>query len=389
MMIPVQQKSKRNKKYPLFANVQLMWLCLLLLPHMVDADSLKTHFKDDFLIGAAVGRSIVEGDTPLANELVSKHFNTLTVENDMKAEVVSPQRGQYDFSRADAFIDYAKARNAFVIGHTLIWHNQTPSWFFKNEKGEPFDEEEQSRVLNAHIKVMAERYLGRVHAWDVLNEIIDDDGSYRPTIWVEQIGGGDKLAKMAFRAAQKYAPNTELYYNDFNAWKPGKVKGIVRMIRMLKKEGIRIDGIGIQGHWGLNYPSISLIEEAIDAYAAEGVKVMISEIDIDVLPITKEGQVIGSGLLHKQFQEPEFEAFLDPYKENLPTSVAKQLDARWTALFSLFKRKSDAIDRVTFWGVDDSTSWKNDYPVTNRTNYPLLWNRDFSPKGALEKILTL
>jgi len=223
----------------------------------------------------------------------------------------------------------------------------------------------------------------------VLNEIIDDDGSYRPTIWVEQIGGGDKLAKMAFRAAQKYAPNTELYYNDFNAWKPGKVKGIVRMIRMLKKEGIRIDGIGIQGHWGLNYPSISLIEEAIDAYAAEGVKVMISEIDIDVLPITKEGQVIGSGLLHKQFQEPEFEAFLDPYKENLPTSVAKQLDARWTALFSLFKRKSDAIDRVTFWGVDDSTSWKNDYPVTNRTNYPLLWNRDFSPKGALEKILTL
>ncbi len=388
-MIPVQQKSKRNKKYPLFANVQLMWLCLLLLPHMVDADSPKTHFKDDFLIGAAVGRSIVEGDSPLANELVSKHFNTLTVENDMKAEVVSPQRGQYDFSRADAFIDYAKARNAFVIGHTLIWHNQTPSWFFKNEKGEPFDEEEQSRVLNAHIKVMAERYLGQVHAWDVLNEIIDDDGSYRPTIWVEQIGGGDKLAKMAFRAAQKYAPNTELYYNDFNAWKPGKVKGIVRMIRMLKKEGIRIDGIGIQGHWGLNYPSISLIEEAIDAYAAEGVKVMISEIDIDVLPITKEGQVIGSGLLHKQFQEPEFEAFLDPYKENLPTSVAKQLDARWTALFSLFKRKSDAIDRVTFWGVDDSTSWKNDYPVTNRTNYPLLWNRDFSPKGALEKILTL
>ena len=95
-MIPVQQKSKRNKKYPLFANVQLMWLCLLLLPHMVDADSLKTHFKDDFLIGAAVGRSIVEGDSPLANELVSKHFNTLTVENDMKAEVVSPQRGQYD-----------------------------------------------------------------------------------------------------------------------------------------------------------------------------------------------------------------------------------------------------------------------------------------------------
>lgn len=356
---------------------------------VANSTALKTHFSSDFKVGAALSRDIVNGQSPEADAIVAKHFNTLTVENDMKAEIVSPRRGQYDFSHADNFIDYAQKHGTFVIGHTLIWHNQTPPWFFEDEQGVSYTQDQQAEVLKRHIEVMAKRYAGKVDAWDVVNEVIDDNGEYRPTVWVKRIGNGDKLVKLAFSTTQKYAPDTELYYNDFNAWKPGKVKGIVRMIRMLKKAGIRIDGVGIQGHWGLNYPRIELIESAIDAYAAEGVKVMISEIDIDVLPITKEGQVIGTGLLHKQFQQPEFEVFLDPYKTALPADVEKQLNARWTELFSLFKRKSDKIDRVTFWGVDDSTSWKNYYPVADRTNYPLMWNRDFSPKGALEAVLAL
>ena len=354
---------------------------------VANTSTLRTQFLPDFKVGAAVSREIVNGQSPDADAIVAKHFNTLTVENDMKAEIVSPKRGQYDFSHADNFINYAQKHEAFVIGHTLIWHNQTPAWFFENEQGVSYTPVQQAEVLKRHIEVMATRYAGKVDAWDVVNEVLDDNGEYRPTVWVKQVGDGDTLVKLAFSTTQKYAPNTELYYNDFNAWKPGKVKGIVRMIRMLKNAGIRIDGIGIQGHWGLNYPNVELIENAIDAYAAEGVKVMISEIDIDVLPITKEGQVIGTGLLHKQFQEPEFEVFLDPYKAGLPADIEAKLNARWTELFSLFRRKSDKIDRVTFWGVDDSTSWKNYYPVADRTNYPLMWNRDFTPKGALKAIL--
>lgn len=364
-------------------------LLLMLTTPVSIAETLKEHFKNEFKVGAAVGRDIVEGRLPKANQIVAEHFNTLTIENDMKAEIVSPKRGVYNFDYADAFINYAEKMGAFVVGHTLIWHNQTPSWFFTEVDGTAYNKTKQKEVLQNHIKVMATRYEGKVHAWDVLNEIIDDDGQYRPTTWVNQIGSGDELVKLAFQTAQQYASNTELYYNDFNAWKPGKVKGIIRMIRMLKKEGIRIDGVGIQAHWGLNYPNIDLIEKAIDAYAAEGVKVMISEIDIDVLPITKEGQVIGTGLLHKQFQEPEFETFLDPYKEGLPSDVEAQLTQRWAELFYLFKKKSVFIDRVTFWGVDDSTSWKNYYPIEDRTNYPLIWNRDYTPKSALEAILSL
>lgn len=133
----------------------------------------------------------------------------------------------------------------------------------------------------------------------MVNEVIDNDGSYRYTSWVSAFGSGDTLVKYVFKFASESAPNTELYYNDFNAWRPEKRNGIVRMVKMLQKEGIRIDGVGMQGHWGLNYPKSAYIEEAIDAYAACGVKVMITELDVDVLPLTKEGQIIGQSMSDK------------------------------------------------------------------------------------------
>ena len=159
------------------------------------------------------------------------------------------------------------------------------------------------------------------------------------------------------------------------------------MVKMLKDAGIRIDGVGIQGHWGLNYPSKEHIEAAIDAYAAAGVKVMITELDVDVLPLTKEGQIIGTGMLHPQFQLPEFERFLDPYKDGLPADVERQLTDRYAELFRIFYAKRDVIDRVTLWGVHDGMNWKNGYPIPNRTNYPLLFDRARQPKPALDAVL--
>lgn len=349
--------------------------------------SLKDAYQDYFLIGSAVNKNIVSGKDTTSREIVIREFNTLTAENCMKAASVNPEPGIYSFGAADSFIAFAQENNMFIIGHTLIWHNQTPAWFFTDKDGNPNSTGAQKERLRSHIETVAGRYAGKVHAWDVVNEVIDDDGSYRPTIWVKGIGDGDELVRLAFKYASEYAPEAELYYNDFNAWRPGKRDGIVRMVKMLQDAGIRIDGIGIQGHWGLNYPKNEYIEAAIEAYSALGVKVMITELDVDVLPLTKEGQIIGRSMMESQFQLEEFEVFFDPYKDGLPQSVEQELADRYQELFRIFIDKKDKIHRVTFWGVHDGMSWKNGYPIPNRTNYPLLYTRDGNPKPARQAVL--
>lgn len=338
-------------------------------------------------MGAAVNPAIVSGEDKTSQDIVINHFNSITVENVMKAALINPEPGVFNFKPADEYVAFGEQHKMFIIGHTLVWHNQCPAWFFTNAQGQPNTKAEQIERLREHIKTVAGRYAGHVHAWDVVNEVIDDDGNYRPTTWVKAFGNGDTLVKYAFQFAAEYAPNTELYYNDFNSWRPAKRDGIVRLVKMLQKEGIRIDGVGMQAHWGLNYPKTNYIEDAIDAYAACGVKVMITELDVDVLPITKEGQVIGQVLADKQFQLEEFKSFLDPYRQGLPEKVQAELTLRYEALFSIFYKRRNKIARVTLWGVNDGMSWKNGYPVPGRTNYPLLWNRQSQPKPALKAVL--
>ena len=364
-------------------------LCLAHYAHSATSDSLKTHFQDAFLVGSALNEAIVSGQDARSQAIARQHFNSITAENVMKAEVVNPQPGVFNFTPADEFVAFGEQHNMFIVGHTLVWHNQTPAWFFTNKQGQPNSPEQQIERMRQHIEAVAGRYKGRVHAWDVVNEVIADDGSYRPTTWVKGVGSGDEMVKHAFKFASQYAPDAELYYNDFNAWRPTKRDGIVRMVKMLQAEGIRIDGIGIQGHWGLNYPNNDYIQQAIDAYAALGLKVMITELDIDVLPLTREGQIIGTGLLHPQYQLEEFKQYLDPYAQGLPAEVNQQLTQRYLELFNIFYANRDKIDRVTLWGIDDGMSWKNDYPLAGRTNYTLLWDRQRQAKAALSAILAM
>lgn len=352
-------------------------------------NSLKEAYKDAFLMGTAVNEAIVSGADEVSKEIVLKHFNTVTAENVLKAGPLTYGRGNYNFEQADAFVEFGETHELFIIGHTLVWHNQTPEWFFEDEEGNANTPEEQIEQMRVHIEKVAGRYAGRIHAWDVVNEVIDNDGSYRPTTWVEGVGDGDLMVKKAFEFASEYAPEAELYYNDFNAWRPAKRDGIVRMIRMLQKEGIRIDGIGIQGHWGLNFPKNKYIVAAIDSFATLGIKVMITEMDMDVLPLTKEGQIIGSVMSHPQFQLEEFEEFLDPYSKGLPDSVQQELTDRYAEIFRIFYEKRDKIDRVTFWGVHDGMSWKNGYPVPRRTNYPLPFNRNKEAKPLVDTLLAI
>jgi endo-1,4-beta-xylanase len=363
-------------------------LCAGFAPALAQAPrTLKDAYKSAFRLGTAVNDEIVSGRDSSAQRIVLQHFNTITAENVLKAGPLNPEPGVYNWAPADAFVEFGEKHGMFVVGHTLVWHNQTPPWFFSDANGKPNTPQAQIERMRSHIEAVATRYKGRIHAWDVVNEVIDNDGSYRPTTWVTAVGNGDSLVANAFRFAAQYAPGAELYYNDFNTWRPAKRDGIVRLVRMLQKQGIRIDGVGMQGHWGLNYPKPEYIEAAIDSFAALGVKVMITELDIDVLPLTKEGQVIGQVLSDRQFQLEEFKEFLDPYPRGLPAAVQKQLADRYAQIFEIFYRKRAQIDRVTFWGVHDAMSWKNGYPVPNRTNYPLLWGRDYQPKPAFSAVL--
>ena len=350
---------------------------------------LKEVFKDAFVMGTAVNGAIVSGADTQSRDIVVRQFASITPENVMKAGAINPTRGVFNFGPADQFVEFGEKHGMFIVGHTLVWHNQTPAWFFQDESGKPNSSAAQIERMRSHIEAVAGRYKGRVHAWDVVNEVIGDDGSYRPTSWVNAVGSGDELVKAAFRFASQYAPGAELYYNDFNAWRPAKRDGIVRMVKMLQAEGIRIDGIGMQGHWGLNYPKTEYIEAAVDAYAALGVKVMITELDVDVLPLTREGQVTGTIMSDPQFQLEEFKTYLDPYRGGLPEEVERQVTARWAELFRIFYGRRSKIDRVTVWGVHDGMSWKNNYPVPGRINYPLLFRRDRQPKPALDAVLAV
>lgn len=372
-------------------SILLILTALLLINTTTDKTPriLKEAYKNAFTMGCSVNDAIVRGRDSISRKLVLQQFNSITAENVMKAETLNPRPGVWNFAPADAFVKFGEENKMFIIGHTLVWHNQTPDWFFNDESGKPKTHDAVVEQMRSYIETVAGRYKGKIHAWDVVNEVIDNDGSYRQTTWVKGIGDGDELVKLAFKYASQYAPGTELYYNDFNVWRPTKRDGIARMVRMLKKEGIRIDGVGIQGHWGLNYPKNEYIEAAIDTFSSLGVKVMITELDVDVLPITKEGQLIGKIMNDPQWQLEEFRTFLNPYAKGLPVEVENQLASRYAELFRIFYNKRDKIDRVTVWGLHDGMSWKNDYPVPRRTNYPLLYRRDKTPKTALDSVLNV
>ena len=362
---------------------------ILSLPALAQ-NTLKEAYKDAFKMGCAVNTQIVSGRDNRSAQIILKQFNAVSPENDLKPEVLHPQPDEWNFQAADRYVQFAKDNGLWALGHTLVWHNQTPDFFFNHADGTPKNHDEMVETMRSYIKKVAGHFAGKVNAWDVVNEIIDNDGSYRKTLWTNAFGGdGDEVVRLAFQFAHEYDPNAELYYNDFNVWRPAKRDGIARMVRMLQKNGIKIDGIGIQAHWGLNFPKNEYITAAIDTFATLGVKVMITELDVDVLPITKEGQVIGKSLQDPLYQLEEFETFLDPYKNGLPDDVERLLTNRYAELMRIFYDRRDKIDRVTIWGLHDGMSWKNDYPIPNRTNYPLIYYRDRTPKPAFDAVLNV
>ena len=364
---------------------ELLWLLLGILAvgsfavrASAQEKTLKAAFAADFRVGVALGTAQIEGAEPQALELAAQQFNATTPENLMKWAPIHPELEKYNFEPADKYVAWGEAHGMFVGGHTLVWHNQTPKWVFEDAAGQPIGKDALLARMRDHIYAVVGRYKGRVKCWDVVNEAVDDDGSLRQTPWLKIIGP-EYLAK-AFQFAHEADPAAELYYNDFNEWHAVKRAGIIKLVRDLQQQGVQVDGLGLQGHWGLDYPQIAEIEEMFDDYARLGVKLMITEVDMDVLP---------KGVARPGADVERREASLEnPYRDGLPPKVVQAQTERYAAIFAAFVRHRDLIDRVTFWGVHDGHSWLNDWPMRGRTAYPLLFDRKYQPKGAYAAVLS-
>jgi endo-1,4-beta-xylanase len=340
---------------------------------------LKEAFKKYFLIGAALNPAQIDGEDSCAISIVKKQFNSVTPENILKWEFIHPKPDAFAFESADRFVAFGEAHGMFIIGHPLVWHHQTPRWVFEDENGNPVDRETLLRCMRDHIHKVAGRYRGRIGGWDVVNEAVDEDGKMRNSSWLRIIGVD--FVEKAFEYVHEADPQAELYYNDYTLYKPAKREGVIGMVKNLQARGIRIDGVGFQGHYQLDNPKIEEIEASIQAFSRLGVKVMFTELDIDVLPsVWKTG---GADVA----QNFKLQNGLNPYPTSLPDSVHKKLADRYAELFALFIRHHDAISRVTFWGVTDDNSWLNNWPVRGRTNYPLLFDRNCRPKPAFDAVV--
>ena len=339
---------------------------------------LKAVFKNKFLIGTALNYSALQGEAPMDVAIALRHFNALTAANSMKPDFTQPAEGRFTFAEGDRLVEIAEKAGATPIGHVLVWHEQTPAWFFKGPDGQPPSRELALARMRRHISAVAGHFRGRVKQWDVVNEAISDTpGEWlRQTPWLKAIGE-DYIAE-AFRAAHAADPAAILIYNDYNIELAYKRPKALRLLRSLLDQKVPIHAVGIQAHWRMDNPGFTEVEEAIKQFSALGLKVMITELDIGVLPTRYQGANISV----REAMTPEQKAVLDPYVAGLPDEVARQHAERYRQAFEMFLRHQDVIDRVTLWGSHDADSWLNNFPIRGRTDYPMLFNRQGRPKPA-------
>lgn len=341
--------------------------------------TLKDAFANKFYIGTAMNAEQIMGTDSATVEVIKKNFSAIVAENCMKSGPIQPEEGKFDFELADKFVEFGEKNNMYITGHCLVWHSQAPRWFFTDSLGNDVTPEVLTERMKTHIFTVMGRYKGKIKGWDVVNEAVEDDGSYRNSKFYQILG--EDFIKLAFQFAHEADPEAELYYNDYSMAIPTKRDGVVAMVKKLQEQGVKIDGIGMQGHVSIDGPSIEEFEKSIEAYAALGVKVMITELDMTVLkmPDPSVGAEVSASFEYKQE--------LNPYVDGLPDSINTIYEQRYLDFFKLFLKHQDKISRVTLWGVNDANSWKNDWPIFGRTDYCLLFDRQNQPKPVVAKII--
>jgi endo-1,4-beta-xylanase len=334
----------------------------------------------DFAIGAAVTSAQVKD--PATSALILHQFNCLTAEYEFMPQFIEPKPGKYTFDRADKVADFAQMHHLPLTGHMLCWGQLTPAWMYADGNGKPLPREQALTNLKQYIDGTVQHFNGKVDSWNVVNEAISDNANewLRDTPAHKAIG--DDYIEKAFEYAHAADPNVPLYYNDYNIEDPQKLPKVLKLIKQLQEQKVRLDAVGIQGHWLLDYPNVSVIDDGIDALTKAGVKVMITELDVDVLP-RKAGADLDLAEQSKQHGTTK------PTAELITPDLLQREAARYSEIFKVLKKHRDKITRVTFWGVDDSQSWLNDYPIKGRMNAPLLFDRKLQPKLAFDAVINV
>ena len=322
--------------------------------------NLKGNYKEYFSIGAAVNAATITS----AEDLLLEHFNSLTAENEMKPQTIHPRLGTWHFYAADEIADFARNNGMVMRGHTFVWHQQMPGWFFSSMGGAASRDLLIGRVRE-HMEVMAERYNDVVFAWDVVNEAISDKGNefLRPSPFLDIIG--DDYIELAFNMAHEIMPESKLFYNDYSVLDPVKQEKIFKMISDLLDKGVPIDGIGFQGHWDLYYPEPEVLEAAIHRFAELGLDIHITELDVSFFKFSDR----------------------DSRYKVAPDSLTQMQADRYADIFDVLRRNSDKVQSVSFWGVADDSTWLDHFPVKGRKNWPLLFDEEHKPKPAFEAIM--
>jgi len=342
-------------------------------------DSLKKYYSSFFNIGAAINEDIILGLDNDSKQIVETQFNSITPENSLKWIFVQPYPNSFNFTVADKYVNIGIKNKMHIVGHALVWHSQLAD-FMQNVKSKA----EMNKHFENHINTVVSRYKGKIDAWDVVNEAFNEDGSFRESVFYKFLG--KNYIEKAFKLANEIDPNADLIYNDYNLYKKEKRDGVIQMVKQMQSKGIKIDGIGVQAHWSLNQPSLNEIEQIIFDISELGVDVMFTELDISVLPSPWEQ--VGAEV-SQNFSRFEGDAKMNPYPDKLPKSIQNKLAKRYNDIFQLFIKHSDKISRVTFWGVMDKHSWLNDFPIKGRTNYPLLFDRNYQAKEAHKSLIIL
>jgi endo-1,4-beta-xylanase len=328
---------------------------------------LKDYYKNHFTMGVAVAPRHLNG--PQA-DLIIKQFSSLTPENAMKMGPIHPRENTYNWRDADSIVNFALRHGLKVRGHNLCWHEQTPNWLFKDSTGKQVSKEVLLKRLHDHIFTVVNRYKGKIYAWDVVNEAIDDNPAnfLRNSLWY-QICGEDFIVK-AFEYAHEADPKAVLFYNDYNTERPEKMERVYKLLKKLVDAKVPVQAVGLQAHWSLQEPTVTELRNTIEKFASLGLKVQITELDISIYPWEKERRELHPG--EKGEYTPELEQ--------------KQI-AKYKEVFDVMRAYKKVITGVTFWNISDQYSWLDEYPVRGRKNYPLLFDTNLQPKKAYYEVI--
>lgn len=341
-----------------------------------DRRSLKVAVGGRFKIGVGVGHQILENPQDAA--LIRQHFQILTPENCMKPQSIHPAESRWNFAAPDRFVEFARDNKLEVVGHCLVWakDDRTDEWM-KLEDGKPVSRETLLNRIKTHVETVVGRYADAATMWDVVNEAVGDgdEGLLRDSVYSRTTG--IDFIVTAFKAARAKDPDALLIYNDYNDHKPEKRKKIVELLTQLKQKGAPVDAYGMQGHFELGEDAVPQLRETFDALRKLNIKVVVSELDIDV--VTRGRWWADGGKNRDEV------AKYNPYKDGLPKEVERKQIDQYVELFKLFNEYSDMIVRVSFWNLHDGESWLNTFPW-NRVNHPLLFDRDRKPKLVFDAV---